>query len=149
MGWDIRARRATIYDSGDQSYEATNLRQIARAITSVLKHPEETKNKHIYINSFTLSQNQVLAIIEKQSGEKFEVTKMTTKDVRDEGYRNTENGNLDLGFPQVVTSAIYGYGGLNNFSANKGLANELLGLPKENLEETIAEVLKEMRITPQ
>ncbi|KAI9663108.1 MAG: hypothetical protein M1821_008156 [Bathelium mastoideum] len=148
MGWDIPARRATVFDSGDQPYEATNMRQIGRAVAGILKHPEGTKNRYVYVNSFTVTQNQVITAVEKASGDKFEVSKMTTRDLRDEGYRNAEKGNLELGFPQVVTSAIYGHGGLNNFSAHKELANETLGLPKESLEETIAEVLEEMRSRP-
>ncbi|KAL9078229.1 MAG: hypothetical protein Q9157_002847 [Trypethelium eluteriae] len=143
MGWDIPARKATIYDSGNQPYEATNVRQIGRAVAGILKHPKETENKYVYVNSFTLTQNQVLAAIERESGERFQVTRMTTTELRDEGYRNVEEGNLGLGFPQVVSSAIYGYGGLNNFSASKELANALLQLPEERLEETIEEVLKE------
>ena len=144
MGWDVPAGRATVYDSGDQPYEATTMRQIGRAVAGVLKHPDETKNKYIYVNSFTLTQNQVVGALEKASGVKFQVTKSTTKEIGDEGYRNAENGNPGLGFPQIVTSAIYGYGGMNNFSANRELANEMFGLPKESLEETIKEVLNDV-----
>ncbi|KAL9095178.1 MAG: hypothetical protein Q9165_002434 [Trypethelium subeluteriae] len=147
MGWDIPSRKATIYDSGNQPYEATNVRQIGRAVAGILQHPKETENKYVYVNSFTLTQNQVLAAIERESGESFQVTRMSTTELRDEGYRNIKEGNLGLGFPQVVSSAIYGHGGLNNFSASKELSNALLGLREESLNETIKEVLKE-RKTP-
>lgn len=141
MGWDIPARRATVYESGNQPYEATNVRQIGRAVASILKNPEETKNKYIYVNSFTLTQNQVLGALENAIGTKLQVTRTTTKEILQAGYRNIESGNPGLGFAQTVTSAIYGYGGMNNFSANRDLANEILALPKESLEDTIREVL--------
>ncbi|KAI9705306.1 MAG: hypothetical protein M1820_005136 [Bogoriella megaspora] len=143
MGWDIAARKATIFDSGDQSYEATNVRQIGRAVASVLLHLEETKNRYVYVNSFTLTQNQVLKELERSTGEKFEVTSMTTKEISRIGYENLNKGDVKKGMPQIIFSAVYGYGGLNNFSVNKGLDNEMLGLPQESLEETIAEVVKQ------
>lgn len=146
MGLDIPNLRATIYDSGDQPYEATNVRQIGRAVAGILKHPEETKNKYIYVNSFTVTQNQVLAAIEKTSGKKLQVSRMTTEDLQNEGHRNAEKGNMNLAFPQVVTAVVYGYGGMNNYSANREMANKLLGLPEESLEKTIEEVVKEAGI---
>ena len=50
MGWDVRARRATIYDGGAVPYEATNVPQVARAIVKVLEHLEETRNQYVYVS---------------------------------------------------------------------------------------------------
>ena len=148
LGWDIPAGRATIYDSGDQPYEATNVLQIGRAVAGILKHAEETKNKYIYVNSFTLTQNRVLAVLEKASGKKFEVTRVTTKDTREEALRKAASENM-AALLQGATAVIYGYGGLNNFSGNRKLANDMLGLPKESLEETIEEVIREKGVSGQ
>jgi uncharacterized protein YbjT (DUF2867 family) len=62
LAWNLPARTATIFDGGDVEFEATNVAQIARDVAAVLSsaHVEDTKNKYIYINSFTITQNQIL-----------------------------------------------------------------------------------------
>lgn len=73
--------------AGNVEYEAANVAQIARATVATLspQHFEETKNKYIYVNSFTLTQNQVLGAPEKATGVKFEVEHKKTEDVANEG----------------------------------------------------------------
>jgi hypothetical protein len=43
----------------------------------------------------------------------------------------------------VIVAAIYGHGGFNDFSKTRGLWNEKLGLPEEDLEASLAQILQE------
>jgi len=152
MGWDLPGRKATIYDDGNFEYEATNVKQIGRAVAAALspEHFEETRNKYIYVNSFTTTQNNVLAELEKATGSTFEITYQKTEDLHgiglaklteEKGTVSSGGGQYAAGAVETITSAIYGYGRLNEFSKTRGLWNEQLGLPKETIEKTVESIV--------
>lgn len=155
LGWDLPARKVTIYDDGKTEYEATNVAQIGRAVAAILsaEHLEETKNEYVYINSFTVTQNELLGILEdivsENSGKAFAISHMTTKESAsigkkkfEEAKKNAKDGEVVMaGSLETVTAALYDYGGLNHYSKGKGLWNEKLSLPKEDLEETLRDIV--------
>ncbi|KUJ07293.1 isoflavone reductase family protein [Mollisia scopiformis] len=142
QGWNLPERKALIFDGGIYEYEATNIEQIGRAVAAVLLpgHLEETENKYVYVNSFTVSQTQVLNALEKATGEKFEVEHAKVEELV---RLKWEGLGLKGGWfgSEEITAALYGNGNVNNFS-KKGLLNDRLGLPKEDLEETLKRVLE-------
>jgi uncharacterized protein YbjT (DUF2867 family) len=149
LAWNLPARTATIFDGGDVEFEATNVAQIARGVAAALSsaHVEDTKNKYIYINSFTITQNQILSALEEVTGDKFVVTHSTKAELAKQALEMLKSWETSsLGYPvgslELITAAIYGNGGLNEFSKTKGLWNERLGLPKEDLKETVAWIVK-------
>ncbi|KAI8713702.1 NmrA domain-containing protein [Fusarium sp. LHS14.1] len=135
-GLDVSARTATIFDGGDIPYEATNLDQVGRAIAKSLKNPEATRNEYVYVNSFTVTQNQVVRALERATGEKFETSHGTVEGLWQDGATQVKEGQL-LGTLAMLAGAIYGKGGLANFSVTKGLGDEKLGLPQEDLDAFI------------
>lgn len=135
-GLNIPEGTATIYDGGDIPYEATNLSQVGKAIAKSLKKPELTKNQFVYVNSFTVTQNRVLAAIEKASGKKFTISNSTVEQLWAGGAEKIDAGQ-PMGVLDMVAGAIYGKGGLVHYSATRGLWNEKLGLPQEDLDESV------------
>ncbi|KAF6818337.1 NmrA-like family protein [Colletotrichum sojae] len=133
-GWDVAARTVTIYDGGDIPFEASNLDQVGRAISKSLKNPELTKNQHVYINSFTITQNKVLRALEKATGDKFTVSRGSVEELWQAGAAQVRDGQL-LGALGMIAGAVYGKGGLAQYSAKNGLWNEKLGLPEEDVDE--------------
>jgi hypothetical protein len=75
LGWNLPTRKAVIFDGGNDEFEATNLEQIGRAIAAVLmpENPEDTKTKNIYVNSFTVTQNRILGILKRLTGNHFAI----------------------------------------------------------------------------
>jgi uncharacterized protein YbjT (DUF2867 family) len=135
-GLNIPAGTATIFNGGDISYEATNLSQVGRAIAKCLKKPDLTKNQYVYVNSFTVTQNRVLAVIEKVAGKKFTVSESTVEELWADGAETLKAGQ-PMGVLAMIAGAIYGKGGLAQFSVTKGLWNEKLSLPQEDLDEIV------------
>ena len=139
MGWDVKNGKATIFDGGDVEFEGTNLPKIGEAVAAMLA-PEnltETANQYVYVNSFTTTQNRVLAALEESTGRKFEVTEATTAGLREralEQIQQNPTAAIDL-----IVASMYGQGGINLYSKDfkAGLWNERLGLKKETLKETI------------
>lgn len=136
-GLNVPARSATIFDGGDISYEATTLDQVGRAIARSLINPDLTKNEYVYVNSFTVTQNKVLSALEGATNEKFALSEGTVEGLWLDGATNVKKGQL-LGTLSMIAGAIYGKGGLANFSKTKGLWNEPLRLPKEDLDGVVS-----------
>ncbi|KKF92360.1 putative NADH-flavin reductase [Ceratocystis platani] len=135
-GWDVKSRTATIFDGGDIPYEATNLDQVGRAIALSLKSPDLTRNQYVYINSFTVTQNDVLKALEKATDSKWEVSQGTVTGLWDGGAEQVKNGNL-MGTLAQIAGTIYGKGGLANYSVDKGLWNDKIGLAGETLDDCL------------
>ncbi|POS74870.1 NmrA-like family protein [Diaporthe helianthi] len=143
-GWDLGARTVTIYDGGDIPYEATTLDQVGRAIAQSLKNPELTRNQFVYVNSFTVTQNQVLRSLEAATGEKFTVSHSTVEDLWQGGAAQLKKGQ-EFGVIAMIAGAFYGKGGISYYSANKGLWNKKIGLAQEDLDEVLKSLVAESK----
>ena len=126
MGWDVDAFKVTIFDSGDQSFEASTVSQVGRAVVSTLRHLEETMSTYVYINSFTLSQNKVLSLLEKLTGKKFEITMGSSKEIAARGKEHVKQGDFENGYPEIVTAAAYGPWGFCDFGEKTAEWNKIL-----------------------
>ncbi|PHH50095.1 hypothetical protein CFIMG_007527RA00001 [Ceratocystis fimbriata CBS 114723] len=135
-GWDTKSRTATIFDGGNIAFEATNLDQAGRGIALSLKNIDITRNQHVYINSFTLTQNKLLKALEKATGSTWEVSQGTVDGLWNEGAEQVKNGN-PMGTLAQIAGTIYGKGGLANYSVSKGLWNDKIGLAGENLDDCL------------
>jgi hypothetical protein len=137
LGWNLPTRKAVIFDGGNNEFEATNLEQTGRAIAAVLmpETPEDTKTKNIYVNSFTVTQNRTLGILKRLTGNHFAIEHAKKAELSKNVYASVSFG--------VIVAAIYGHGGFNNFSKTRGLWNKKLGLPGEDLEGSLVQILRE------
>lgn len=137
-GWNMAENTATIYDGGDIPFEATTLAQIGKAVVQVLKHPEATKNRHVYVNSFTTTQNEVVHALEKATGKTLTVKTASVEELYQEGIKLLKAGgpNVKVGAFSVIVSVLYGKGGsLAHYSTK--LDNTNIDLPQEHLQEVV------------
>jgi len=141
LGFELKANRALIYDFGDTRISATNIEATALALLGVLRDPAATANKYLYVASVTTSQNEILASLEKATEKTWEVTKASTAAAGLEGGAKLAKGDF-TGIRPVLHRLMYGGDAGGNFEETpEGLANELLKLPKENLDDIIKDVL--------
>ena len=54
-----------LFDGGNNVFSATTLASIGQAVVGVLSHPEETKNRYVYVKDIDISQNRLLEIAKK------------------------------------------------------------------------------------
>lgn len=134
--------KVTIYDSGDQQFEGTTTNHVGLAVASTLKHLEETKNQRVYINSFTITQNKVLATFEKLLGKKFEISHSTTPELVAAAKEHLAQGIWELAYPEAVTASMYLNSGFGYFSGRPDHWNKVLELPQQTLEEAAFDLLK-------
>lgn len=146
MGWDIENLRATLYDSGEQEFNCTNIATVADAVVAVLARPEATRNQNVYVSSFPLTQNQILESLERLSGKKFQVIRASTKDLVAKGEEHLAQGQWFKAYIEVVSASCYAPWGFNQFGERAEKWNAILELPKESLDDTLSGVLREKRV---
>ncbi|KAH8815938.1 isoflavone reductase family protein [Xylogone sp. PMI_703] len=145
LGLDLATHTATVWDHGNERFVATTLPQIARAIVGVLSHPAETANKYIYVSSFNLTQNELVATAEKITGHKWSRVDWKSEEKIKTGLDGLAKGDFSV-VSLLLRAATFTKEGTGNFEAKYGLSNELLGLPKENLEEILSELFKNEKV---
>lgn len=139
MGFSIPNKSATIFDSGNEPFNGTNLSTIGLAIVSILKHPAETANRYLDIASFSTSQNEILGIFEEETGTKWTVTNVSTADSLKTGDEKLGKGDRSA-FGDYLKVHLFKDGEGKSTPESK-LANKELGLPKEDLRATVKAVL--------
>ncbi|KAI9666112.1 MAG: hypothetical protein M1821_004047 [Bathelium mastoideum] len=134
---------ADIFDGGDNKVSTTMLADIGRAVAGVLKHPAETENRAVYVESAAVSQNQLLAIASKVTGKKFETRPASTVEHEKQAHEKFKQGDMS----SMVTFILRAVWGGQEFEAKfeKPLDNKLFGVNKlteKQLEEVVKENIK-------
>lgn len=121
-----------IYDGGDVPFSTTTLPGIGRAVVGVLKHPAETRNRHVYVAEAEVTQNQLVRWSGKADQLQFQQVK--TDDLEREAYEAVKQPTPDFSLfaLNLVRRAIFG--GEKYGSRFTKVDNELLGI--ERLSET-------------
>ena len=68
LGW--QAGQPHIYDGGDIPFSATSLASVGQGVVGILEHPDETKNRDVYIEDIKITQNKLLELAKKAAPEK-------------------------------------------------------------------------------
>ena len=156
---DIRARKAEIYDGGTNAIIATTVPQVGRAVARLLSLPVHTasssskpepslsdyKNKFVYIKSFSVSQNDMLAAVQRATGTK--PPDWTTWHVPVERYIQVGREKAAHGDRRGLINVLYGCTfkrGLGDQFHGREMANQKLGLKEEELDEVVGRVVKEL-----
>jgi hypothetical protein len=64
---DKKQRTVTVFGSGNQKYSMCKTQTIARAVVDVLRRPQDFANRPVYVADYTVSTNELLAILESIS----------------------------------------------------------------------------------
>ena len=137
---DLNAKKMLVFDDGNARFAATNLAQVARAVANTLLKEEEMKNKYLLIQSFAFTQNELLAALEKITGDKFERETVATKDFLAEHVPGSQKGEFEH-----MMNVVWAIGVTDSeFDKRPTFANKLLGLEEEDLETSLREALAKM-----
>ncbi|KAI9742855.1 MAG: hypothetical protein M1818_003584 [Claussenomyces sp. TS43310] len=140
VGFNIHDQTATIFDGGNRAFSASNLSQVGNAVVAVLSKPAQTANQIIYVDSFTVTQNEILAALEKATNKKWDVSRTTTEAAAKEGGELFSKGDFS-GLMLLLETIFLGEGYGSDFTKDASLGNEKLGLPKQDLYETCEAVI--------
>ncbi|KAK4497558.1 hypothetical protein PRZ48_012009 [Zasmidium cellare] len=136
-------RPVRVFDGGNGKHSLSTRTDIGKATAGILLHPEETKNRAVYIYSTTVSQNEILDIARKvKPGFEPQLQHVTTEQTLKDSYAALEKGGESVGPAMlgfILTSCFSDDGYGNDWSGYSD--NELLGiteLSKADLEKLIA-----------
>lgn len=130
-------------------FQATDSYQVGRAVAALLSLPvkpegskkeaclENLKNKVVYVNSFTVSQKDMLASALRVTGTKehdWTITKEPARERYSSGIKEMQEGKR-IGFAKMMYTRVFYPDGCGDFEHNKGTINGLLDLPQEDMDE--------------
>ncbi|KAI1338185.1 NmrA-like family protein [Xylariaceae sp. FL0016] len=139
LHFDLRARRADFLDGGRYRSSTATLGRVAEAVVRVLRRLERTRDRVLFIQSFCVSQLDVLASLEKATGTPWQV-----KDWDSEEFIRCYKAKADTGDKAAIEDLVFALGALDgNWETREGFAMELLGLENEDLDEVVKRVVDE------
>ena len=141
LGFDLKSKTATIFDSGDTLTNFTLLSTVGKATSAILEKPAETANRYIFINSFRTTQNHILAALKKATGEEWKMKKATCEKQSRIGKEKMESDDWSgVGHAIIVEASM-------TFTVGRELDNKLLGLPVgEGLEDFVAKIVNSEKV---
>jgi hypothetical protein len=142
FGYNLKEKTATVFDSGNEPFTATNLATIGKAIAAVLKHPEQTANKYIEVASFVTTQNEIVKNLEEGTGAKFTVEHQSAEETRKIADEKLAKGDFSS-FRDYLTVYLYA-DGKGQSPKESELANKEIGLQQDDLKESIKAVLAKL-----
>jgi hypothetical protein len=111
-------------------------------VVSVLKHPQETINKYLYISSVEVSQKEILQTLEEETASKWKAIETTSDAQKSEAFKRLGDGDFNGAFILVRATSYANDPALNaNYAKDEELANDLLALKPESVKQTIKRVL--------
>lgn len=138
---DLKSGKPRIFDGGDQLFSTTTLKSAAQAVVGVLEHPDETKNRAVYVQDMATSQNKLLAIAKKLAPERkwepIPTSLATIQKASDEALAKGQFTNQVLVEYIFVSIMGEGYGGLMEKTDN-----ELLGVAGDKTDADIEAIMK-------
>ncbi|RFU34244.1 hypothetical protein B7463_g2085, partial [Scytalidium lignicola] len=156
-GFDFKNKSLTLFDDGNTKINTSTFPHCGRAVASLLslkissdgesdKSPclTDFKNKPAYIASFTVSQNDMFDSVLRVTGAEskdWKITKVPVKEYYQQGVEQFKAGDR-VGFAKLLYGRAFFPESSANFGATKGLHNDILGLPKEDIDEYTKVALK-------
>lgn len=155
LHFDLRNRTADILDDGTMRSSTATLHRVAEAVVKVLQlqpggaggGEEAVRNRIIYIQSFCVSQLDVLRSLERAYASNGEgIRKWEAKYIDAEEFIRTNQARVARGETEANEDLVFALGAIDgDWTTREGFAMDLLGLQDEDLDEVVEGVVKEFR----
>lgn len=145
LGLDFTTQTATLADDGRGKISASTMENTALALNRSLLNPEATKNSVVYISDFATTQRELVAAIERISGEKWTINKVDSYKAIEEYKTQVAEGDHFAVYRLIELGATTGrYGGW--FEEKEKIWNEELGIPKQEFEDVVRKGLEKLKV---
>lgn len=156
FGCDFEKRAMTFYDDGAEKITTSTWAQCGRALTAFLSlkvYPEDENdkepaidnwaNKSLYISSFRVNQKDMFESVKRVSGttdSDWTFRYVNSEERFNEGHEAMKKGDMSGFFRQMYARVFYPTG--EGDHSRLGLADKVLGLPTEDIDEATKEALR-------
>lgn len=140
-GFDFNKRSVTFFDDGTTPINTSTWPQCGRAVANLLALPDselsKLKNRHVYVSSFRVSQKDMFESVLRVTQTKPEDWSISYENSKERYQRGVEllKAGDRQGHAMAMYTRIFFPDKPGAFEDRKGLHNELLGLPKEDIDE--------------
>ena len=150
FGFDFQKRSFVLFDDGNVVINTSTWPQCGRAIANLLSLKElpddendasptlsQFRNGSIYISSFRLSQHDMFLVVKRVTGttdSDWTITHESAEQRWKDGHAAVQQGNWGA-FTKMLYSRMFFANGDGDYESTRGLHNDLLGLPVEDLDQ--------------
>ncbi|KAG8526300.1 uncharacterized protein KY384_000293 [Bacidia gigantensis] len=142
---NVPEKKFDLWDGGERVFSATSLPSVGKATANILKHPEETKNRAVYIQDTAITLKQLLAVCKKAAGEDgWTINDGSTEEMYNNAWAELkkEQPNHMVFVFGFLKTGVWGEGYGSHYEKTD---NELLGLKdlsEAELEQLVANVAR-------
>jgi hypothetical protein len=162
FGFDFPSKIVTFFDDGETKISSSTWPQVGRAVAALLSLPikpegddaerclEHFRNKIVYVNSFNVSQKDMLDSVLRVTGDKREDWTIQKEPAR-ERYAiaaKALQGGDRMAYVRMMYTRIFFDDGNGNFEARVGTSNKILDLEHEDLDEATARSIERAEASP-
>ena len=106
---------------------------IATAVVGILRHPQETANRHLLVRSVETCQNELLVAFEEATGKKWPISHDTTAQLIARGREKHSKGDRAWVLDLIVGQLLEEGAGRSIVATAETADNTLLEMPEENV----------------
>lgn len=98
MGIDLFDKAASLMDGGDNRIVWTTLDSVGEAVAGIMRHPEETANRPIYIQSVVKSCREMLGHVQTALGseQSWNITEVNGEEANTKALGDLMSGNFNM-----------------------------------------------------
>jgi hypothetical protein len=134
-----KEKRADIVKDGTLKASYSTLARVGEATSRILQRPAETANRVLFIQSFCVTQPEIVKAFEKASGSKYEVAWLDA-----DSYEREQKAKRDEGDKDALENLVWLLGAIEgNWEERDEFAMGLLGLGNEDLDDAAKKVVKD------
>ena len=123
---NVQGRKVELYDGGDVPFSTTRVTTVGKAVAACLRNFEATKNRVVRVHDAVVTQNQLVALAEKEVASPFTITDNETKTMERKAWEMCKDSSINPTawiIPFILVSIWGEHGG-----RFKNTDNELLGI---------------------
>lgn len=155
-GFDFPKKSLVLFDEGEVKINTTTWPQCGRAVAALLSLKELSEDENdktltlsqfsngiLYTSSFRINQKEMFESVKRVTGTKDEdwtITKEPSDQRYQSGLDDMMQGNMK-GFARLLYTRAFFAGKAGEYESVRGLHNDVLGLPKEDLDEATKEAV--------
>ncbi|EAW09062.1 uncharacterized protein ACLA_078100 [Aspergillus clavatus NRRL 1] len=157
FGFDFVHRTVTVFDEGTEPINTTTWPQCGRAVARLLslKHLPDDENDRaptlsrfrdglVYVSSFRLTQREMFESVKrvtKTTDADWTILQASSRERYQKGREGRQLQDWSL-YTRMLYSRMFFPNGGGDYESQRGLDNEALGLPVEDLDEATAEAIR-------
>lgn len=141
MRYSLENETAEIFDGGLKPFCATTLQKTCDVVDSIFRHLQGTRNKFLYVSSFTTNQMEILDALQKATTKQWAVLPKTTSQIIDDARTKLTQGQA-IGQMELLLAAIYAPQFGSDWSSRATDSDKILELVPEDIYQVTQEIVR-------